>query len=227
MTEPTAREIRSKIMKVKDKEYRICLTAIYLFASRVSEIVGRISPSDTVKRTYGVKAGDVELDEYNYNGVKTPVAVFRVPVAKRNMIRYVALPLDKKYEPWTESLYNYYMEYKDMPEYPIFPFTRQKIWNIAIDVFKGYTYPIETYRRRHGSMKVNVQRHFKRFGLHALRHMRISELVRYYKFTGMDLNKYVGWSLGNIMEHMPMMVERYSHLQWWDYFPKLLREKIW
>ena len=146
--------------------------------------------------------------------------------AKRGGIpRYVALPLNSEYEPWTEVVLQHYIECGD--DF-CFPFTRQKVWMYAKEAFEGLMYPIERYKivKRKGDSRVVkvVDRHARPFRTHALRHVRATELIEYYGFDGFELSIYGGWTLRSIIG-VAMAMERYAHLQWRKYFPKLLKKR--
>ncbi|GAJ01734.1 unnamed protein product, partial [marine sediment metagenome] len=146
--------------------------------------------------------------------------------AKRGGIeRFAALPLNKKYEPWTRQVYDYFL---DRGSRPCFPFTRQKVWQYSKQVFEGLTYPIERYTIIEGQGKIKirrvVERHSRPFRTHALRHIRTSELLEHYGFDGFDMSIYGGWTLRS-MVGVGSSMERYAHLRWQRYFPKLLKTR--
>ncbi len=220
---PSVYEVRRRIQMARDSDIRYALMALYLFAARVSEIVAYASPSDeTVGR--GPTGEDVYITLYNYNDREIEVAVFTLRTAKRGgMERKIALPMDDEYEPWTEPLYNYFTTFGSSP---VFPFTRQYLWSQAKDLFKGLYYPIERYKISKpdkGIVKV-VDKHYRQFTLHALRHIRTTELVEYYGFDGIDLSAYGGWTMKTTLG-VSAAIERYAHLNWQKYFPKLLKKR--
>lgn len=168
--------IRERIEAVQNQEIQYALKTTYLFAGRIGEVVGRANLGDTKTTTRGPKGSDAVLDSYLYRERQEPVVVFTVRTAKRDGIeRKVALPL--AYEPWAKELYSFFQERKT--DY-VFPFTRQKVWLSSKQVFDNLNYPIEEYRiKRDGSLQ-SVPRHARPFRLHALRHLRASEIVSYW-----------------------------------------------
>jgi hypothetical protein len=196
--------------------------AAYLFCARISELVAYASPSDTTTAR-GPKGTDVRVDSYTIGPLEVNVAIFRISTAKRGGIqRLIALPLDREYEPWTESLYTYW---KSCGDNHVFPFTRQHVWKHAKETFNGLYYQIDQYRIfENGKLKKIVDPHLRPFRLHALRHLRTAELVEYYGFDGIDLSIYGGWTLRSTIG-VGSAVQRYAHLRWHKYFPKLLKRR--
>lgn len=60
--------------------------------------------------------------------------------------------------------------------------------------------------------------------LHALRHLRATELVQKFGFEGKDLASYCGWTLRAM--GFPSMADIYLSLSWRSYFPELLIESF-
>jgi integrase len=200
--------------------------AAYLFCARASEIVGLTNSYD-VEHAQTVARGptglDVKLETFELADTKTEAAVFTVRTAKRDgKIRKIALPLERKYEPWTEQLYDYYQE---QGSDKVFPFTRQKAWDYAQEAFAGLSYPIEKYTGYNSDDIKAVKAHMKPFRTHALRHLRATELIETFGFTGFDLSVYGGWTLRS-MVGVGSALSRYAHLDWRRYFPKLLKAQF-
>ena len=225
---PEVETVRKRIEKAKNEEAKFCLMAAYLFCARASEIIGAtnhydVSHGQTV--AHGPTGKDVKLETFELGDIKTEVAVFSVRTAKRDgKIRKIALPLENKFEPWTEPLYTYYLEHgKDK----VFAFTRQKAWEYANLTFHGLSYPIEKYNlyNPEDSKPKPVKAHLKPFRTHALRHLRATELIETFGFTGFDLSVYGGWTLRS-MVGVGSALSRYAHLDWRQYFPKLLKKRF-
>jgi len=198
--------------------------AAYLFCARVSEIIGKTSPSDLAKtQARGPTGSDVKRDVFELGPIKEEVVVFTVRTAKRGgKKRNIALPLNPKYEPWTEQLYNYFREFKTDK---VFNFTRQKAGGYARDIFEGFTYQIDAYKLwENGEAEKTVKEHPKPFRTHALRHLRATELIEEYGCDGIDLSIYGGWTLRSMIG-VGSAMSRYAHLNWRKYFPKLLKER--
>lgn len=216
---PEVGEVRRRIESVQEERLRLCLMATYLFAARISEVVGVASPGDSsVAR--GPKGTDARLEVYKLGPLEEPSAVFRVRTAKRGgRVRLVGLPLG--YEPWTRPLYDLFRSRGDDL---IFPYTRQRVCRESAVCFRGLSYPIESYPSKDGSAVRVVGRHLHPFRLHALRHLRASELVEFYGFDGVDLATYGGWTF-RTAAMTPTAIDRYLSLGWQRYFPKLLKER--
>jgi integrase len=182
-----------------------------------------VTHNQTIAR--GPTGQDVKRETFELGDIKTEVAIFTVRTAKRDgKIRKIALPLEKQYEPWTEQLYNYYLEHENDK---VFPFTRQKAWEYSQKIFVGLSYPIEKYKIN-GSDNLKskpVKAHLKPFRTHALRHLRATELIETFGFTGFDLSVYGGWTLRS-MVGVGSAMSRYAHLDWRRYFPKLLKKRF-
>lgn len=223
MSLPQVDVIRQRIESVRRDQIRYCLVCGYLFAARISELVSKASPSDnTVAR--GPRGKDCYATTYNDRGNEVEAVVFRIQTAKRQGLeRLIALPLDSQFEPWSQPLYRYFQE---RGEDHVFPFTRQKIWRFAKQAFEGLTYPIQTYRITKKSLGIKkvVDRHLRPFRLHALRHIRTAELIEVYGLDGIDLSAYGGWTLRSMIG-VGSSMDRYAHLRWQRYFPKLLRKR--
>lgn len=208
---------------------------------------------------YGPKGTDVSLSEFQVEELsistaiqvlhgslsmeeafpKVKVALFRIKIAKQHLAkgetprsRLVALPLDKKYEPWTNDLFNFF---KKANSAYVFPFTRQEAWaHITYEepIFKGLTYPIEKYEiKKDGVVIASALLHDKPFKLHGLRHLRTKELFEVFQFDGLDFAAYIGWSIRTARSldvNIPQQLPRYATVyeNWRRYFPKLLRAKV-
>lgn len=223
---PEVETIRKRIESAPKKEAKFCLMTAYLFCARVSEVIGKTSPSDLAKtQARGPTGKDVKLDVFELGPLKEEVAIFTVRTAKRGgKKRNIALPLNPKYEPWTEQLYNYFQEFKNDK---VFSFTRQKASAYARDVFGGFMYQIDSYKLwKKGEPKKTktIKEHPKPFCIHALRHLRATELIEDYGCDGIDLSIYGGWTLRSMIG-VGSAMSRYAHLNWRRYFPKLLKER--
>ena len=242
--------IRERLEKIKPKSCRMCAKYLYLIDGRVSEGVSRAYPSDHETTPRGPKGTDAKMSlwyspEFNTqadarraqkdDGVRRvfPAVVFTVATAKRKgRPRYCAVPIDQKYEPWTMELFKYF---EDAGDDPVFDLVRQRVYDRAKRVFKGLAYVIEDYSvvfDRTGIItgikdepkSVRVDRRLREFTLHALRHLRASDLVDYYDFNGIDLSAFGGWTLSTSMRKS-RSVDRSLVPDWRSYFPKLLKPR--
>lgn len=216
MSTPDPEVVRQRILEIPEPDTRMCVQCAYLFCARISEVVGYASPKDnTTARGEFLK---VSVMPFRLGSISTEAAVFHVATAKRGgKERLIALPLDQQYEPWTQGVVDYF---KQTPN-PKFPFTRQFVGKRARKAFVGLTYPIDTYTITKGGIKKKTLAHNKPFRLHALRHLRTTELLVRYGFDPIDLSQYGGWTLRS-MAGIGSSMERYAHLDWQRYFPKLL-----
>lgn len=115
---------------------------------------------------------------------------------------------------------------------PVFPYKRQEILPIAVELFKGFTYPIAQYKRRVGEDEKGkgvyeiIPEHQKQFGDHALRHLRSTELKTFFLVEGAALDNFMGWSKPRGGESSAMQ-DRYVLEPWREagYFPRLLRRR--
>jgi integrase len=216
--------VRQRIESVNQDDIRFCLMTCYLYAGRISEVVGVKYPSDTKTEARGPRGSDVVKDVFMAGMKKFPCAIFTVRTAKREgKERKIALPLNPAYEPWTKRLYEYF---KTKGDDLVFPFPRQQVWAYSKTAFEGLTYPIETYSIKQGEVVKKVDEHLRPFRLHALRHLRATELREHYQFDGFDLASYCGWRLGTIVPQISRTMERYLSLGWASYFPKLLKKRV-
>lgn len=207
-------KVRERIKVVDDHEVRLCLMCTYLFGARISEVVSYASPGDRKTSPRGLKGTEVRTDIFKLGPIEEQAAIFTVRTAKRRgLVRLVALPMNERFEPWTKTIYDFYSEVGDSR---LFPFTRQKAWSKAKEAFQGLQYSTGGYSKA----KNYYAPRNRPFNLHALRHVRATELVEYYGFDSFDLSSFCGWSL----ERSSM--SRYLHLGWQRYFPKLLKELV-
>jgi hypothetical protein len=134
---PLDHEIRERIMQVEDDRIRHGFMLEYLTLGRVSEVFGKYMPRRTDASTLTIDGEEA--------------ALFIVKTAKRKgMLRPVALPLDKKYEPWAEPVYEYVSNSRD--EYPFAlhenPETSKKYaMTAAKKMFRGLWWPMIDYTR--------------------------------------------------------------------------------
>jgi hypothetical protein len=185
------------------------------------------------------------------------VAVFKIPIAKKHLLqgesifyRHDAIPLDKKYEPWTEQILNYY---RQRGKEVLFPENRKHYLDYLRmhKVFKGFAYPVERYTVRTVLGKLETvpevdpelpMRTFKRiektgmvnqydakpqhnhkFKLHGLRHVRTKELNDFYEIKdALALSSFIGWAPAR---GATSMIARYGNIyqNWGSYIQNLLK----
>ncbi len=222
---PDPDTIRQRISTVQQEDFRHCLETAYLYAGRINEVVGLSTPRDNTK-AIGPRGTEATLDTIAHK----KIVLFKVRTEKRGqMIRIIALPF--RYEPLAEPLYQYFKSRKNDL---VFPFVRQKIGAVARQLFKGLSYPIETYKIIDSVKVVNekklitykhVPKHPRPFNLHALRHLRATELVHTYHFNAQDLAAYCGWTLTTTTPGVSPTMARYIDLSWQQYIIKLFKPR--
>lgn len=220
---PNVETVRQRIAQARPAQAKYSLMSAYLFCARASEIIGRTAPSDRHKTTArGPTRNNLELDVFELGPIKEEVAVWTIKTAKRGgKPRKIGLPLNKKYEPFTKQLVDYFDKHQGV----VFPITRHKLWEFAKEAFKGLKYPVESYNiYTNGEVTKSVKDHNRPFGAHALRHVRASELMTNYGFDGIELSIYGGWTLRSTIG-IGSSMSRYVHLNWRQYFPKLLKPR--
>ena len=134
---PLDYEIRERILSVEDDQRRHGFMLEYLALGRVSEIFGKYMPCKT----------DVILTDFD--GVEA--VMFIIKTAKRKgMLRPVAVPLNKEYEPFAEPVYEYMVNSRD--EYPFalhenVETSKKYAMTAAKKMFSGYWWPMIDYTR--------------------------------------------------------------------------------
>jgi len=217
---PNATIVRERIRQVANIDICKCLSACDLWAARISEVVSQARPGE---KAYGPQAKEVEVT--TYEGYE--VAIWDVHTAKREgLIRKIAIPLSL--QPEAKQLLAYFETFDQKDQ--VFPFTRAKPLDYVSRVqpiFKGLTYPIDTYVVGPKGNLTKVPSHKRDFKLHALRHVRASELVEKYGFDGFNLAAYGGWTIRTASsffgQSIPSVISRYLYLNWQGYIQKLLR----
>jgi len=238
---PRPNDVRDRIEQASKEPHRMGLMYGFLIAGRASEIVGKACPSDTRTTPRGPFGRDFELTHARVDNDTIDAVVFNVKTSKRGGIpRSIGLPLDPEYESWAAPVMEYFQRFDKNDR--IFPYTRQDLFPSAKEVFKeDYVYPIEEYTTqsidqdafnelveqvpqsiRHlvkvpGYLrnKNKVPRHNRLLRLHgALRHYRLMELTQRFGFNRENRKVYAGHTLD--------VTDRYTHLDWQSYFPKLL-----
>jgi hypothetical protein len=249
MSLPSFQAVRDRIEAIPNLGLKRCYQGVYITGSRIGEFAGLMYPSDPAKATgmhltvsedvYTVDLENIDDiaalraislvergEEYTMKelaAIKEPVAIFHITTEKRaGFVRHTALPLNPKYDVggWTRQVCEYIKSRQDKDE-PVFPYYRQQLYPAASEFFKGFTYPIVTYKSLEDEL---VKAHQKDFANHALRHERATELRSRYRIKGEMLDSYMGWtkqrgSGGSAMQ------DRYVLEPWREagYVPKLMR----
>lgn len=173
---------------------------------------------------------------------KIKVAVFKVGIAKQHLepgevypYRLIALPLDKRYDPWAQELLDYY---RDAGDHVVFDFNRQDNWEYITrkdKIFAGLVYNIKKYHYLPNGQIMEADedardmptclKHNRIFKCHAIRHVRTDQLIKYLGFDGFDLSAFVGWSMscGEKVSSAPRQAHNYAEIReaWPRYIHKL------
>lgn len=182
-------------------------------------------------------------------------AIFKIPIAKKKLLqgepifyRTVALPYDKKYEPWAEEIYNYY---KQRGNEILFPHNRKHYLDYLVQrgIYKNFAYPVERYTLRTKLGKIELlpvsddqlrtykksektgesyqydtkPKHLHSFKQHGLRHKRTKQLNDYYGIKEtLALCAFIGWAPARGAD---VMISRYGDIysNWNSYFESLLK----
>jgi len=184
-------EVRRRIDEIYNKKLRVIAQFQLQTACRISEAVGK----------YAVKKEDLKLREYNGHDL----ALWTLHTAKRNgKDRIVALPFS---EDWVTELVDYFQSRKKM----VFDYGPSSVKHLLPQEIGDLEYTIEPYRGR--------ESHPRQMNTHALRHVRLTELVNDYGFDMMDLSVFAGWKLKG-------MAGRYVTSQWGRYIDKMFNKPL-
>jgi len=183
--------------------------------------------------------------------INEEAAIFSVLVEKRDYqknpdgsfkhvwIKECALPLNPKFEPWTQQIIDYLQD----KQQPYFPFNRHDVWAAIKEVFKDFQYTIQPYKRaqkdENGNyvyeidangekkLKTNIQPEnpYHPAAIQAIRHWRNQELEDYYGFTEKELSAFGGWTMTLSEGVTSSAHQRYYKMPWRLYFSKLLVER--
>lgn len=193
------RIVRDRIEAISKSVIRNAFKFQYLTATRISEVCGK----------YAVTGKDLEVKEFEGHSL----ALFTVKTAKKKgEPRFVALPLEEKYEPWTSDLVMDFAK-SDRKVYGVEDKTLERY---AEKAFQNLSYTIEKYRNN--KIDAIVEKHERPGVTHFLRHVRATNLMMDYGFDGTDLGIFCGWSV-----NLPGQAKRYIVYEWRRYFPKLLK----
>ena len=181
------REVIERMPETTEEEriYKNGFRYLYLIAGRISEIVGKYAP----------EGGDARREKIQgYDAVIFPVKTAR----HKGGHRPVVLPFSKKYEKWTESLYEWFRDHEHSNPFDLGKITRAKKkyyrryfqWKAEREVFKDHEWRREEYLIN-GEIKKAEKKPFR---LLWLRDQRIRELRDTFKFSYEEIRTYVGLS---------------------------------
>jgi len=187
-------EVRNRIEKMRNRKLRIIAKFQLLTACRVSEAVGK----------YAIRKEDLVFTNYKGN----ELALFNLRTAKRQgTLRTIALP---KNQIWLSEIVAYFQNSKGKK---VFEYGESSVSHLLANEFNGLNYFIERYTLK--PKYIAIPRHEREMRSHALRHLRLSELVNVYGFDNLDLATFAGWQMAG-------MASRYVTMAWGRYIDKLL-----
>jgi len=169
---------------------------------RVSELV-TVRTSNKSDNTSGSLSLSVDT-EYQTG---EEVLLIRVNALKKKgetFTREIGIPLNSDYEPWSKPVLKAWEYFGGNP----FNISRQIAWAANRIVFDGLGY------------RVKKQPELKNAGNHFMRHIRAEEL-RHFQLTPEERMSFFGWSPGFI--GLSTMIYTYDSVDWFQYFPKLLK----
>ena len=115
---------------------------------------------------------------------------------------------------------------------PLFDIGPLAIRRAVVNTFWGLSYPIMSYKISEKTLDgeiikegYKVDSHWRPFSVHALRHLRATELSQHYGFTGEDLARFLGWTMSSA--RLSNMIERYEIYNWKKYGHRLLIPPPW
>jgi len=195
---PEIKAFRKRVNKIGSKRDATLVKVSYLTASRVSEIVTVISPSDRGStKPYGTLL-KWRLDDYENH----KALVLKVAVLKRKkeevIFKNIGLPCERQYEPWTVDLLKYIKATGSVT----FGITRQRVRQI---IKRYFPESIGSKKRK------NI-----------LRHYRLTHLSDFYGLSAEAIITYAGWTFSS--RYRSGQLDTYVHLDWGKYFPKLLKK---
>jgi hypothetical protein len=168
---------------------------------------------------YRVEARDLSIQEAEGE----EFLVINLRTAKRSGLpRSVASSM--KYDPLAGDVWEGVQVLQLSQEAPVFDMSDRTVQRAVEATFWGLSYPIMKYTKEklEGEEEgQKVDHHWRTFMVHALRHLRATELSQHYGFNGEDLARFMGWTLGSA--NMSNMTERYEIYNWRKYASKLLR----
>jgi len=187
---PEPYQTREKIESMPEKTeedliYKNGFRYLYLIAGRISELVGKYAPKGTDPQYKIIQENEA--------------VIFPVRTARhRGGWRPVVLPFSKRYEEWTEPLYEWFSKYGSSNPFDLGKISKAKKkhysryyqWKAEREVFKDHEWRREEYLR---NGKVEEAKK-KPFTLMRLRDQRIIELRDKYNFYDEEIRIYVGLS---------------------------------
>lgn len=187
-------EVKDRIESLDNIKLQRIAKFQLLTACRLSEAVGK----------YAVRPTDLVLTQYK----GFDLALWTLRTAKREGVeRIIALPLK---EQWVPEMIVYFQSRKNK----VFDYGISSVQHLLRKELEGLQYFIERYTLK--PKNIPILRHEREMCSHALRHIRLSELINVYGFDYQDLATFAGWKMSGI-------AGRYVTSAWGRYINKLLR----
>lgn len=192
--------VRERIEAIKNEKLKNVAKFQLLTACRLSEAVGK----------YAVHSTD--LTQTNYKG--NNLALWTLKTAKREgILRIIALPCNQQ---WVQEMIDLFQSRQKQ----VFDYGPSSVAHLLADELGNLEYFIEKYHiyeKNHlpGEKGIVIRGHQRNICTHALRHLRLSELVNFYGFDDIDLAIFAGWKFKG-------MTGRYATGAWGRYIDKLI-----
>ena len=178
-------DIREIIDGINDVRQKIGFKYLYLIAGDVSEAWGKNSPSKK----------DMKKITFEINGESIPAIVFFVKKARsKNTIRVCSIPMEPKFEPWAEEVYNWFQD-QEMEQPLIEDGKKKKIRTyygeahlLAKKIFQDFKW----YRNIYYKDSQKIEYDEKEFTLMSLRDLRRNILRELYHFSNLDMAIFTG-----------------------------------
>lgn len=165
---PSVQHIRNRIENIKDEDFKYGLMYLFLIAGDIGEAFGKFGP----------KGEDVKKVAYEFGDTKYEALIFNVHKSSRkDHGRFCVLPYDSYYEPWAESIYDYFQKNRSQALFSNEnKKSRTKIRDKTDEIIRVFT-DFPCYKK-------NKRVHFSTI---CLRDVRIANLRDFYRFRDVDL----------------------------------------
>jgi hypothetical protein len=170
---PSYGQVRKIIEGVEYYQLRMFLKTQYLLGAYISELAGKVYPSESKLHQELGPIGKDAWEETFYGKTEIPVFCFKIKTLRKrwNEDEYRTIALPKEIDdPWVEEVFNYF---EKADKNHVFPYERQNI---------GYTIKSKIFS--------NLKYEGKPFGNNHLRYVRKKELKDRYGFGNEDLEAY-------------------------------------
>lgn len=211
--------------------YTVKLTAMLALIGgfRISEICTKYTPNQTTGNSS--ETLKLFIEEHKATGQEALRIQVNALKKKAPVIRDLGIPMDPHSEPYSEKLYKAWEKQGGNP----CNINRHASWQILQKTFEGFGYTVDprvVYKRdnegkllrdENGKTIIDhtIEQHIKQAGNHFLRHIRLTELRTVFQMPLEERVSFFKWSPGGF--GINPMAARYDKIEWFEYFPKLLR----